>query len=94
MPGPIERQAEADAREAFRREGLSPHSWSNGPAYRYATHTHSYQKVLFCVEGSITFHTPQHEYHLRAGDRLDLDRGVPHSATVGPEGVTCLEAAR
>jgi hypothetical protein len=27
------------------------------------------------------------------GDRLDLPAGVGHSATVGPDGVECLEAA-
>jgi hypothetical protein len=26
------------------------------------------------------------------GDRLDLPAGVRHSAIVGPQGVTCLEA--
>ncbi|HEV8193806.1 MAG TPA: hypothetical protein VGP82_20325 [Ktedonobacterales bacterium] len=28
------------------------------------------------------------------GDRLDLPAGVTYEATVGPEGVTCLEARR
>ena len=31
---------------------------------------------------------------LRAGDRLDLEPGLEHSAFVGPEGVVCLEAQR
>ena len=36
-------------------EGLSPYSWSNGPHDRYAAHSHSYNKVIYVVQGSITF---------------------------------------
>jgi quercetin dioxygenase-like cupin family protein len=49
---------------------------------------------LFCVDGSITFHTPDGDVELHPGDRLDLPPGTPHSATVGTSGVTCMEAAR
>ncbi len=81
------------AREAFAAEGLQPHSWSNGPGYRYGSHAHPYPKVLYCVEGSITFHTASGDSALVPGDRLDLAAGTEHAATVGPGGVTCLEAA-
>ena len=81
-------------RELFDGEGLSPHAWSNGPGDTYPTHTHRYDKVLGCVAGSITFHTPDGDFVLSAGDRFDLPAGIPHSATVGPAGVRCLEAAR
>ena len=86
--------AEAAARAAFTAEGLAPHGWSNGPGYRYGAHSHPYGKVLYCVAGSITFHTPDGDVALAAGDRLDLPAGTEHAATVGPDGVTCLEAAR
>ncbi len=86
--------AAATARAGFAAEGLEPHSWSNGPGYRYGAHTHAYHKVLYCVSGSITFHTAAGDEHLQAGDRLDLPPGTEHAATVGPDGVTCLEAAR
>lgn len=81
-------------REAFANEGLEPSTWSNGPGFRYASHTHPYHKVLYCVSGSITFHTPDGDTNLAAGDRLDLPPGTPHSATVGSDGVTCMEAPR
>lgn len=86
--------ARAAAEAAFRSEDLTPHTWSNGPGYFYPTHEHPYHKVLFCVEGSITFHTPEGDLSLGTGDRLDLPPGTNHSATVGPEGVTCMEATR
>ena len=79
---------------AFAAEGLTPHSWSNGAGYTYGWHAHDYHKVLFCVRGSIVFHTPEGDRELRAGDRLDLPPGTQHAATVGALGVTCLEAAR
>ncbi|MGH8874007.1 MAG: cupin domain-containing protein [Acidimicrobiia bacterium] len=79
--------------EAFQAEGVDPHRWSNRPGYRYGRHAHPYPKVLICVAGSITFHTPRGDRSLQAGDRLDLPSGTPHSARVGPDGVTCWEAA-
>ena len=78
--------------EAFRTEGLAPQTWSNEPGYLYGRHRHDTHKVLFCVEGSITFHIPDGDVVLGPGDRLDLPPGTPHSATVGPAGVTCMEA--
>ena len=82
----------AIAATAFEAEGLEGHTWSNDPGYRYAEHQHDFHKVLFCVRGSITFHTPEGDAWLGPGDRLDLPPGTPHGATVGPEGVTCMEA--
>ena len=78
----------------FEREGLSPRAWGNGPGDTYGWHGHTYHKVLYCVSGSIVFHTRDGDFELQAGDRLDLDPGTEHAATVGPEGVECLEATR
>lgn len=79
---------------AFEAEGLEPYSWSNSAGYRYDWHEHPYHKVLYCLEGSITFHTDEGDTELSTGDRLDLPPGTRHAATVGAAGVTCLEAAR
>lgn len=73
----------------------TPRAWGNGPGDTYAMHSHEYHKVLFCLEGSITFHLRGGgDIDLRAGDRLDLEPGVEHAATVGPEGCSCVEASR
>jgi uncharacterized protein YjlB len=74
-------------------EGLSPYSWSNGPFDVYAAHSHSYNKVIYVVEGSITFGLPEpgQQLTLKAGDRLDLPAGTVHDARVGGQGVVCLE---
>jgi quercetin dioxygenase-like cupin family protein len=74
-------------------EGLDPYSWSNGPLDTYSAHSHSYDKVICVVQGSITFGLPElnRSLTLKAGDRLDLPAGVVHDARVGGQGVVCLE---
>lgn len=74
-------------------EGLSPYSWSNGPFDVYSAHSHSYNKVIYVVRGSITFRLPElgKQLTLEAGDRLDLPAGTVHDAHVGAQGVVCLE---
>ena len=75
-------------------EGLNPYSWSNGPFDVYSAHSHSYNKVIYVVQGSITFGLPDlgKQLTLKAGDRLDLPAGTVHDAQVGAQGVVCLEA--
>ena len=84
-----------EALGAFEAEGTSgPRFWGNGPGDRYSRHAHDFHKVLFCLTGSITFHTDEGDVELRAGDRLDLEPGTAHAATVGAEGCECVEASR
>lgn len=83
-----------DIARQFAAEGVSPRSWANGPGDRYGWHSHDYHKVLYCVRGSIVFHTRDGDVELHAGDRLDIEPGAEHAATVGPEGVECAEAAK
>ena len=80
----------------FRQERLAPGWWPNGPGDRYAAHSHTYHKVLYCAQGSIRFtlEATGETIDLAPGDRLDLPPGTSHSAVVGPQGVTCVEAAR
>lgn len=80
---------------SFRDEGMTEARWwSNAPVDTYGWHDHPYHKVLFCSEGSIVFHTRDGDVELGPGDRLDIEPGTEHAATVGPDGVTCVEAAR
>ena len=72
----------------------SPRAWGNAPGDRYGRHAHDYRKVLFCLSGSIVFHTDDGDVELAPGDRLDLEPRTPHAATVGPDGVECIEAWR
>jgi quercetin dioxygenase-like cupin family protein len=80
----------------LRREAGSCYSWSNGPHDRYGAHSHPYEKVLYCVDGSITFllEPEGRSLELAAGDRMVLPAGMVHSAVVGPHGCTCIEGQR
>lgn len=87
-----------DLRARLAAQGLDPGAWSNGPGDRYAAHVHTYDKVIVVASGSIRFglagaagggHTT---IELARGDRLELPAGTSHDATVGTDGVTCLEA--
>jgi cupin domain len=83
----------ADALAAFAADGCSaPRPWGNGPGTGYGRHAHDRAKVLFCLAGSIVFHTDGGDLPLSAGDRLDLPAGTDHAATVGPSGCECVEA--
>jgi hypothetical protein len=85
----------ADPDTVFRDEGCSPgRPWGNGPGDTYGWHSHAYHKVLLCRDGSITFHTRDGDVELRSGDRLDLEPGTEHAATVGLDGCSCVEASR
>lgn len=76
---------------ALREEGWAPFRWGNTPGYHYAPHRHDYDSVIVCVTGSITFEVAGDAMELHPGDRIDLPAGVEHAATVGPDGVECLE---
>ena len=86
-----------DLMARLRTEATGCYSWSNRPGDRYAPHSHSYEKVLYCVEGSITFVVEEgggRNVELRAGDRMALPAGTIHSAIVGSSGCTCIEGQR
>ena len=82
--------------ERLRAEATGCYSWSNGPGDRYAPHSHGYEKVLYCVEGSIRFQLENEgrTLELEAGDRMVLPPGTVHSAVVGSRGCSCIEGRR
>jgi quercetin dioxygenase-like cupin family protein len=87
---------EDQVRRILAAEGISAYRWSNAPGDTYAAHSHAYHKVIYVIQGSITFGLPDlgKVIELQPGDRLELPAGVLHDAVVGPRGVVCLEAHR
>lgn len=79
--------------EIMVRQKLDPYIWSNRAHDSYSAHKHEYEKVIYVVEGSITFILPilRKQILLKKGDRLDLPAQVVHSAQVGADGVVCIE---
>ncbi len=80
--------------QRMEKEGLRPYRWSNGPNFRYAPRSHGYDKVLYCVQGSVEVLLPDLNQRIlmHPGDRLEIGRGVRHAQIIGPEGVQCLES--
>ncbi|MHB8626128.1 MAG: cupin domain-containing protein [Aggregatilineales bacterium] len=76
------------------QEGLRPYRWSNDPNFRYPARSHTYAKVLYCVQGSLDIILPDRAelITLHPGDRLELARGIRHAQIVGPNGAQCLES--
>lgn len=85
--------SEADVLRMIAEKGLSGYRWSNHPGDDYGEHSHAFHKIIFVIQGSITFGLPLEEIQisLNAGDRLDLARDTVHNAIVGAQGVVCLE---
>ena len=84
---------EIEIRRRLEAEAHSCYGWANGPGTVYGAHRHPFRKILYCLSGSIRFDLTStgKSVELRPGDRLDLPPGTPHSALVGPDGVSCLE---
>jgi quercetin dioxygenase-like cupin family protein len=82
--------------DRLQKEATACYSWSNRPGDTYAPHSHGYEKVLYCVDGSITFvlEGAGRRLELKAGDRMVLPAGTVHAAEVGPAGCTCIEGRR
>ena len=87
---------EVSIHQLMTAEGLKIYRWSNAPAEVYDAHTHDFHKVVYVVDGSITFNLPEHDQslYLKIGDRMDLPAGIVHEAVVGDDGVVCLEGHR
>lgn len=85
---------ETTLRRMMDSDSLRPYKWSNAPNDVYHEHEHSFEKVLVVVRGNITFHTPDGDVMLNAGDQMILPARIAHAATVGEQGVCCLEAHR
>jgi len=83
-------------RAKLAEEGLNPYRWDNDAFDTYAAHSHPFHKVIYVIQGSITFGLPEYNEarELHAGDRLNLPANVRHDAMVGAHGVICLEAHR
>jgi quercetin dioxygenase-like cupin family protein len=79
---------------ALRDEGLGPFRWGNSAGHHYPPHQHDYYSVIVCVTGSISFHVGGTDIALGPGDRIELAAGVEHAATVGADGVECVEGTR
>jgi quercetin dioxygenase-like cupin family protein len=85
---------EAELLRILDEQRLSGYRWSNSPGDLYGAHSHAFNKIIYVVQGSITFILPEvnQQVTLDPGDRLYLPKEMIHEAVVGQQGVICLEA--
>jgi len=85
---------ENEVRRLLGEQGLSGYRWSNAPGEVYGAHSHPFHKIIYVLQGSITFILPDagEQVTLGSGDRLDLPANLVHEAEVGQQGVICFEA--
>jgi len=86
--------SESEVRRLLGEQGLSGYRWSNAPGDVYGTHFHPFHKIIYVLQGSITFILPDvdEQVTLGSGDRLYLPANIVHEAVVGQQGVICFEA--
>jgi len=58
------------------------------------THTHSFAVDALVVQGDVWLSVGERTKHLRAGDRFELEREVPHAERYGAEGAIFWVARR
>ena len=80
---------------AARREGYDevvPREWPAGAVLE--THEHPFAVKAIVVAGEMWLTHGGKTQHLKAGDRFELDEGVPHAERYGTAGVTYWAARR
>ena len=58
------------------------------------THTHPFAVQALVVEGEMWLIVGDNSRHLKAGDRFELDREVPHAERYGSDGAVLWAARR
>ena len=71
-------------------EGFDVIEWTDEPNTTYAAHEHPDAEVRVVLAGTMTVTIGAEVQTLRAGDRLDIEPGQVHSATIGPDGARYL----
>lgn len=85
---------EAAIRRVLETEGLYFYRWSGLPGQVYQISHLTCCKVVYVLEGSLTFGLSERHIQLSPGDRFDLPAGIAGQVIIGPEGLICLEAHR
>ena len=75
----------------FKKRNLDFYGFSNRAGYRYAEHSHDYNKFLVMAGGRMKWVIDGKEEILDEGDAVILPKGTRHEVTV-LEDCACMEA--
>ena len=66
------------------------YEWTDKPNTEYSEHSHKGKVSFYLTKGSILMNIDGALTMVRAGDRMDVPVGIPHTAKVGPDGCTFI----
>lgn len=76
-----------EVKERLQREGYgSVRELKDAPNESFPEHTHKGDHIMVVIEGSVSIKVEGKNLDLKAGEEFRCPAGVPHSATMGPEG--------
>lgn len=64
--------------------------WTDAPKTAYHSHEHAGKVSFFVEEGDLVMNFPHQSFLYRAGDRVDVPPGVPHTAVIGERGCSYI----
>jgi quercetin dioxygenase-like cupin family protein len=89
---PVYEAAEETLSKQLQAKKIQTERWTAEPGQLFAAHAHTFDKRLWCAEGSIVLTIGDKTVSLQAGDALELPANTIHSAVAGMNGCACYEA--
>jgi quercetin dioxygenase-like cupin family protein len=76
----------AEEQRAIGCDEVIERKWQPGTVVQ--THTHPFSVRALVVQGEMWLTVGERTQHLRAGERFELEHGMPHAERYGAEGAT------
>lgn len=83
--------AEEELYTLFEAKKIVAQRWTADEFEVFESHSHNYDKKLWCAEGSIMLTVEGKRFSLQPGDALDLPADTEHQAVAGITGCVCYE---
>jgi quercetin dioxygenase-like cupin family protein len=80
--------------DALLAEGHDVTEWNDEPSAVYPEHVHLHDEVRVVLTGEMTIRTADRSFVLKPGDRIDIEAGEEHAASVGDAGVTYIAGSK
>jgi quercetin dioxygenase-like cupin family protein len=84
--------AEEELIQLLARKSIAAERWVGEPSEAFESHSHPFDKRLWCAEGSIVVYVDDKAITLQSGDALDLPASTVHHALVGFSGCAMYES--
>lgn len=79
-------KTEDEIKASIKKEGFRPIGIYNTAGYEYLPHQHKATKILAFIEGTMEVQIGSNLYQCSAYDRIVIEGGAIHRATVGSNG--------